>query len=245
MMNSVVLIRDGPRRRAEASEDSWKERRTEKMWYPLPASSRRAAPSLSARRATSRISPAVVPTRQRNSLIETCPSTDPRPLILFLPKFTRIHPGVIIAQTTPPYGEGLVAIWGINGQDRAPYDRSPAPMNGKKTEDDTQSVAVNRKARHDYHLTDHFEAGLVLRGTEVKSARAGRVNLKDSYATERGGELYLMQCHISPYTHAFYENHDPLRPRKLLVHRQELRRLIGKISQRGLTIISTRIYFPP
>src|SRR3972149_1857169 len=99
MMNSVVLIRDGPRRRAEASEDSWKERRTEKMWYPLSASSRRAAPSLSARRATSRISPAVVPTRQRNSLIETCPSTDPRPLILFLPKFTRIHPGVIIAQT--------------------------------------------------------------------------------------------------------------------------------------------------
>jgi len=116
-------------------------------------------------------------------------------------------------------------------------------MNGKKTEDATKSVAVNRKARHDYHLTDHFEAGLVLRGTEVKSARAGRVNLKDSYATERGGELYLMQCHISPYTHAFYENHDPLRPRKLLVHRQELRRLIGKISQRGLTIIPTRMYF--
>ena len=116
-------------------------------------------------------------------------------------------------------------------------------MNGKKTEDATKSVAVNRKARHDYHLTDHFEAGLVLRGTEVKSARAGRVNLKDSYAAERGGELYLMQCHISPYTHAFYENHDPLRPRKLLVHRQELRRLIGKISQRGLTIIPTRMYF--
>src|SRR3989304_9786914 len=119
MMNSVVLIRDGPRRRAEASEDSWKERRTEKMWYPFSESSRRAAPSLSARKAISRISPAVVPTRQRNSLIEKCPLTDPRPLILFLPKFTRIHPALIIAQTTPPYRERPLAIWGINGQDRA------------------------------------------------------------------------------------------------------------------------------
>ena len=104
-------------------------------------------------------------------------------------------------------------------------------------------LSDNRRARHDYHLSDHFEAGLVLRGTEVKAAREGRVNLKDSYAAERGGELYLVQCHISPYSHAFYENHDPLRPRKLLVHRRELRKLIGKISQRGLTLIPTRMYF--
>ena len=116
-------------------------------------------------------------------------------------------------------------------------------MPGKKPDDGLKIVAVNRKARHDYHLSDHMEAGLALRGTEVKSAREGRVNLKDSYAAERGGELYLMQCHISPYSHAYYENHDPLRPRKLLVHRRELRKLIGKISQRGLTLIPTRVYF--
>jgi SsrA-binding protein len=116
-------------------------------------------------------------------------------------------------------------------------------MADKGSDGAVKVVAVNRKARHDYHLTDRFEAGLVLRGTEVKSAREGRVNLKDSYAAERGGELYLMQCHISPYSHAFYENHDPLRPRKLLLHRREIRRLIGKISQRGLTLIPTRMYF--
>ena len=116
-------------------------------------------------------------------------------------------------------------------------------MMTKKTEDGVKVVAVNRKARHDYHLSDHFEAGLVLLGTEVKAAREGRVNLKDSYATERGGELYLVQCHFSPYSHASYENHDPLRSRKLLVHRRELRKLIGKVSQRGLTLIPTRMYF--
>jgi SsrA-binding protein len=116
-------------------------------------------------------------------------------------------------------------------------------MSDKKPDGGLKIVAVNRKASHDYHLTEHFEAGMVLLGTEVKSAREGRVNLKDSYAAERGGELYLMQCHISPYTHASYENHDPLRPRKLLVHRRELRRLVGKITQRGLTLIPTRIYF--
>ena len=116
-------------------------------------------------------------------------------------------------------------------------------MAEKSSAEAVKVVAVNRKAGHDYHLTDRFEAGLVLQGTEVKSAREGRVNLKDSYAAEKDGELYLMQCHISPYSHAFYENHEPLRPRKLLLHRREMRRLIGKISQRGLTLIPTRIYF--
>ena len=116
-------------------------------------------------------------------------------------------------------------------------------MADKSSDEAVKIVAVNRKAGHDYHLTDRFEAGLVLQGTEVKAAREGRVNLKDSYAAEKNGELYLMQCHISPYSHAFYENHEPLRPRKLLLHRREMRRLIGKISQRGLTLIPTRIYF--
>lgn len=104
-------------------------------------------------------------------------------------------------------------------------------------------VAENRKARHDYEVLDRIEAGLVLLGTEVKSARQGRVNLKDSYAVADGGELYLAQCHISAYTHAHYENHDPLRRRKLLLHKRELRRLIGKITERGLTLIPLRIYF--
>ena len=118
-----------------------------------------------------------------------------------------------------------------------------AKKSEKKTVDGVKIVAENRKARHDYELLDRFEAGLVLKGTEVKSAREGRVNLKDSYASVRDGELFLVQCHISPYSHAHYENHDPLRPRKLLLHRREIRRLIGKITERGLTLIPTRIYF--
>ena len=91
-------------------------------------------------------------------------------------------------------------------------------MADKSSDQAVKVVAVNRKAGYDYHLTDRFEAGLVLQGTEVKAAREGRVNLKDSYAAEKNGELYLMQCHISPYSHAFYENHEPRRPRKLLLH---------------------------
>jgi len=120
---------------------------------------------------------------------------------------------------------------------------------GKKSEKQSASidrvkvVAVNRKAGHDYELLERVEAGLVLQGTEVKSARQGRVNLKDSYAAPDKGELFLVQCHISSYTHAHYDNHDPLRRRKLLLHRRELRRLIGKITERGFTLIPTRIYF--
>jgi len=104
-------------------------------------------------------------------------------------------------------------------------------------------VAENRKARHNYELLDKLEAGLVLVGTEVKSAREGRVNLKDSYASVRGGELFLLQTHISPYSHGTHENHDPLRPRKLLLNKHEIRRLVGKITERGLTVVPTRMYF--
>ena len=116
------------------------------------------------------------------------------------------------------------------------------PMAEKKPSD-MKMVAENRKARHEYEIMDRMEAGLVLLGTEVKAARQGRVNLKDSYVSTRGGELYLVQCHISPYTHSYYDNHDPLRERKLLMHKQEIRRLIGKITERGLTLIPLRIYF--
>ena len=116
-------------------------------------------------------------------------------------------------------------------------------MSEKKKESGEKVVAVNRQAGHTYHLLDRFEAGLVLQGTEVKSIREGRVNLKDSYAGFERDELFLIQCHISPYTHGNRENHDPLRKRKLLLHRREIRRLIGKIAQRGFTLVPTRLYF--
>jgi SsrA-binding protein len=118
-------------------------------------------------------------------------------------------------------------------------------MTGKKdrAEQALKSVALNRKASYDYELIERFEAGLALLGTEVKSAREGKVNLKDSYAAPRGGELYLLQCHINPYSHGTHENHDPLRPRKLLLHKRELKKLVGKITERGLTLVPTRLYF--
>lgn len=104
-------------------------------------------------------------------------------------------------------------------------------------------VAENRKARHSYELVERLEAGLVLVGTEVKSARAGGVNLKDSYAAVRGGELFLMQAHINPYSHGTHENHEALRPRKLLLSKRELRKWIGKINERGFTVVPLRMYF--
>jgi SsrA-binding protein len=104
-------------------------------------------------------------------------------------------------------------------------------------------VCQNKKARHDYHIIEVIEAGMVLLGTEVKSLREGRANLKDSYARIRDGELYLVQAHISPYSHASYDNHDPERVRKLLVHKRELKRLTGKTQEKGLTIVPLKIYF--
>ena len=98
-----------------------------------------------------------------------------------------------------------------------------------------RSIAVNRRARHLYEVLETVEAGLVLRGTEVKSLRAGQVNFKDSYATVRSGEGWLLGCHISPYSHGTDANHNPERDRKLLLHRRELARLSGKIAERGLT----------
>ncbi|HYR01932.1 MAG TPA: SsrA-binding protein SmpB [Syntrophobacteria bacterium] len=104
-------------------------------------------------------------------------------------------------------------------------------------------VCQNKKARHDYHIIEVIEAGMVLLGTEVKSLREGRANLKDSYARIRDGELYLVQAHISPYSHASYDNHDPERVRKLLVHKRELKRLTGKTQEKGLTLVPLKIYF--
>jgi len=104
-------------------------------------------------------------------------------------------------------------------------------------------ISVNRKARHDYFIEDEFEAGLVLRGTEVKSLRLGRANLKDSYARITNGEVFVHQMHISPYPFAHYDNHDPLRTRKLLLHAREIKRLYGKVNEKGLSLIPLKIYF--
>ena len=103
-------------------------------------------------------------------------------------------------------------------------------------------VATNRKARHDYYLEEIFEAGLVLNGTEVKSIRAGRLSLRESYATVEGGEVFLHNMHISPYTHGNRWNHDPVRVRKLLLTKTEIRRLIGKVKQQGLTLVPLKVY---
>ncbi|RJQ17955.1 MAG: SsrA-binding protein SmpB [Nitrospiraceae bacterium] len=104
-------------------------------------------------------------------------------------------------------------------------------------------VATNRKAYHDYHIEGTYEAGISLLGTEVKSLRDGKANLKDSYAVIKNSEAFLLNCHISPYTHGNIQNHDPLRTRKLLLHRKEIDRLWGNISQKGFTLVPLKIYF--
>ena len=104
-------------------------------------------------------------------------------------------------------------------------------------------VCQNKKARHNYHILEVIEAGMVLLGTEVKSLRQGRANLKDSYARVKEGELFLMQSHISHYSHAYHDNHEPERVRKLLVHKREIKRLQGKTQEKGLTLVPLRIYF--
>jgi SsrA-binding protein len=106
-------------------------------------------------------------------------------------------------------------------------------------------VATNRTAFHDYAIEEKLEAGIVLRGTEVKSLREGKVNLRDSYASVDHEEVILHNCHITPYSHGNIMNHDPLRPRKLLLHRKEISKLLGKTQQKGLTIVPLRIYFSP
>ena len=104
-------------------------------------------------------------------------------------------------------------------------------------------IVTNRKAYHDYFIEEKFEAGMVLTGTEVKSLRDGRANLQDSYASVKDGEVFLYHCHISPYSHGNLMNHDPLRARKLLLHKKEINKLLGKTQQKGLTLVPLRIYF--
>lgn len=108
---------------------------------------------------------------------------------------------------------------------------------------DEKNIAENRKARHDYFIEESYEAGIVLQGTEVKSCRLGRVNLKDGYAQVENGELFLNNVHISPYEQGNRFNHEPLRKRKLLMHHSEIIRLFSKVREKGLTLVPLRMYF--
>lgn len=123
----------------------------------------------------------------------------------------------------------------------------PNPPKKPKPRDPVASgerdAAVNRAAGHNYFLLDKFEAGLALRGTEVKSIREGKANLRDAYGLVKDGEAFLLNLHIGPYSHGSYTNHDAVRTRKLLLHAEEIRKLLGKVQQKGLTLIPTRLYF--
>jgi len=114
-------------------------------------------------------------------------------------------------------------------------------MQGKKA--DSRTIAENRKAFHDYIILECLEAGISLTGTEIKSMRAHNVNLRDSYARIDKGELWLLEMHVSPYKEASYFNHEPRRPRKLLVNKREIRKWLGKTKEKGLTIVPLKLYF--
>ena len=116
-------------------------------------------------------------------------------------------------------------------------------MAGKPPSDGKKTIARNKQARRLYHIEDRFEAGLVLRGSEVKSLRNGRVTMSEGYVRIEGGEAYMVGVHIPPYEQANVNNHEPMRPRKLLLHKRELRRLIGKTAQQGYTLVPIELYF--
>jgi SsrA-binding protein len=108
--------------------------------------------------------------------------------------------------------------------------------------DDSKTITVNRKAYHDYHILEDVEAGIALKGTEIKSIREGRVNIRDAYAKPEHGELWLFNAHISGYQAASYMDHEPNRPRKLLLHRKQIDYLVGLVSRKGLTLVPLKLY---
>ena len=110
-------------------------------------------------------------------------------------------------------------------------------------ENTKKAIAVNRRARYDYFVEDEYEAGIVLTGTEVKSLRLGKANIKDSYARVVNNEVFVYQLHIGPYPFAYYGNHEPLRTRKLLLHKQEIKRLYRKVNEKGHTLVPLKLYF--
>ena len=108
---------------------------------------------------------------------------------------------------------------------------------------DRESIARNKRARHDYHITDTWEAGIVLTGSEVKSLRNGKANISDAYGIVKDGEVLLLNLHISPYEQASFFNHEPTRTRKLLLHKKEIKKLIGAVERQGLTLVPLELYF--
>jgi SsrA-binding protein len=127
---------------------------------------------------------------------------------------------------------------------RNPYHYSHHAAAEMTTETESEKVVVsNRKALHDFFIIERFEAGIALKGTEVKSLRLGNANLQDGYALVKNGEVWLMGMHISPFEKGNINNHDPRRDRKLLLHKQEIRRLVGKLTTKGLTLIPLKVYF--
>jgi SsrA-binding protein len=136
--------------------------------------------------------------------------------------------------------EGLCCQSSINRRWQQ-YD--PSMAKPEEANPEHLSIAKNRRARHDYSILDTYEAGLVLTGSEVKSLRDGKANLSDAYGIVRNGELFILNLHISPYERASYNNHEPTRTRKLLLHKREIRRLIGAVERQGLTLIPLELYF--
>lgn len=116
-------------------------------------------------------------------------------------------------------------------------------MKSTNETNDTVPIARNKRARHDYHILETWEAGLVLTGTEVKSLREGKASLVDAYGIVKNGEVFLLNLHISPYKQGSYNNHEPTRTRKLLLHRRQIRRLIGAVEREGLTLVPLDLYF--
>ena len=116
-------------------------------------------------------------------------------------------------------------------------------MKSTNETNDTVPIARNKRARHDYHILETWEAGLVLTGTEVKSLREGKASLVDAYGIVKSGEVFLLNLHISPYKQGSYNNHEPTRTRKLLLHRRQIRRLIGAVEREGLTLVPLDLYF--
>jgi SsrA-binding protein len=124
-----------------------------------------------------------------------------------------------------------------------PTDRSATDRQRAKTDDKEELIADNRKAFFDYHILETFEAGIALLGTEVKGIREGQANLRDAYAMVERGEVWLLNVHINPYSHRGYADHEPRRKRRLLLHKAEIRKLIGRTVEKGLTLVPTRLYF--
>ena len=116
-------------------------------------------------------------------------------------------------------------------------------MAEREEKPETESIARNRRARHDYQILDTWEAGIVLTGSEVKSLRNGKANISDAYGIVQGGEVHLLNLHISPYEKASHFNHEPTRTRKLLLHRREIRKMIGAVERQGLTLVPLELYF--